>query len=542
MRKYRASPDIEFPNPAICYCSSDAPDADPLIGQAAASNAALSKEMVGVAKDQLQWNKDRAAISDPLTQKIAQQQIATADTNTARSADQWDSYTKLFKPVEAQMVNDATNWDSTERKNQMAAEAGADVTNSYQAASDTSARQMQAMGINPNSGRYAALNNEATLSQAKDTAGAMNKARRDTEQQGVALRTGVAQFGRGLPSTGVAADSVALNAGNAANSGLAQSAAVYNAGSNTAANWYGGATGANTAAGNLALGQYGQQINAWGQDQQQKASSMQGIGQIAGMAGMAALMMRRGGIIGKPRNFRMNKPSYRSGLQAIRRGGTGGGGMSPMQRLAEGGMIDAGVDHGYGLRQDGTNKGLGWLGVHKGASGNDMSEYTVGVPVHGKQMDIPTFVPGLTDAELEHLKTEPDLRQRTPMNDAIVGKAAAHAENQVSQGRSVFAPEKKNYRAGGLLRRSGYAMGGVVDPDAPPPQGGMVSGPGTGTSDSVPGLVDGVQPIQVSNGEAVLNAKAVELVGEDFVHRINAGGLAMLNQQQPQQQPMEEQP
>jgi hypothetical protein len=30
-----------------------------------------------------------------------------------------------------------------------------------------------------------------------------------------------------------------------------------------------------------------------------------------------------------------------------------------------------------------------------------------------------------------------------------------------------------------------------------------------------------MQPIRLSNGEAVLNRKAVELVGEDFIHRLN---------------------
>lgn len=93
----------------------------------------------------------------------------------------------------------------------------------------------------------------------------------------------------------------------------------------------------------------------------------------------------------------------------------------------------------YGKRQDGTDKGRGWLGVHKSTSGNDMTEYTVGVPVNGKQMDIPTFVPGLTPEELAHLKTEPDLRKRTAINDSIIEKAVEHARKRVGQGKSVFA-------------------------------------------------------------------------------------------------------
>jgi hypothetical protein len=45
-------------------------------------------------------------------------------------------------------------------------------------------------------------------------------------------------------------------------------------------------------------------------------------------------------------------------------------------------------------------------------------------------------------------------------------------------------------------------------------------------SDSILGEIENRYPIRLSNGEAVLNKKAVELVGEDFVHRINAGELA----------------
>ena len=55
--------------------------------------------------------------------------------------------------------------------------------------------------------------------------------------------------------------------------------------------------------------------------------------------------------------------------------------------------------------------------------------------------------------------------------------------------------------------------------------GGLISGPGSGSSDSILAVIEGIQPIRLSNGEAVLNRKAVELVGDDFIHRINAGDL-----------------
>lgn len=380
MRKLHG--DVEFLNPNICYCSSSPPPPDPLIGQSAAANAEIGQQQVDLAKQQMAWNQTRAAAQDPLIAKIAQQQITSADTNTARADDQWNQYKTLFQPVENQMVADATNFDSPERQAAMAGQAGADVTSAYSGALDSNQRNMERMGVNPNSGKFAAINNETNIAQAKDTAGAMNNARQGVINQGLALRQGVAQFGRNMPNTGLAADSLALNGGNAAVSNMATGAGINNAGVNTAGGLFGGAANSNSSAGQLGLGQYQGQLNAWSG----KQDILGGIGQLVGTAGTAAAMMmaRRGGMVRNNRIFRMS-PHL-------------GGGLSS-------------------------------------------------------------------------------------------------------------------------LRRRGYASGG------------MIEGPGTGTSDSVPATIDGAQPIRVSNGEAILNKEAVEMVGEEFIHNINAAGLATTSKQ-----------
>ncbi|SET69693.1 hypothetical protein SAMN05216412_11323 [Nitrosospira multiformis] len=188
----RLSGDVSFINPNICFCAPDIPDPDPQVGAAMKANADISKEMAQVARDTLAWNKERAAKQDPLIEKVVQQQIGSADTNADRATEQWQHYLDLFQPVEKRMVEEANNFDSAERKERMAAEAAADTTRAHQAMQDQQARMMGRLGINPNSGRFAALNNEMGLAQAKDTAGTINKARRDTEMQGIALRTGAA--------------------------------------------------------------------------------------------------------------------------------------------------------------------------------------------------------------------------------------------------------------------------------------------------------------------------------------------------------------
>ena len=365
-------------------CSPKPPKPDPLIGQAAKQNADIAQQQLDVAREQLAWEKDRAKTQDPLIQKIVDQQVASGDANAARAESQWETYRKLFAPVEERMVQEANTFDSPERQERMAAEAATDIARGYRGALEANQRAMERMGVNPSSGKYQSITNEANLGLARDSAGAMNKARRDTELQGMAMRQGVAQFGRSMPTTGIATDAAAINAGNSATDNLATKAGIHNAGTNAAQNWFGGATGANTASGNLALGQYQGQLNAWQQASQNSASGAAGLGNLIGQLGSAYMMkpvpLRRGGIIKR----------------------TEASGSSPA--------------------------------------------------------------------------TE-------PAGDASGGLS--------------------------FLERSGCAGGGLVH------------GPGTATSDSVPAITEDMQPIRLSNGEAVLNAKAVKLLGEDFVHRVN---------------------
>lgn len=380
----RLSGEVEFINRNVCQCSSKPPAPDPQIGAAALQNADIARQQLDVAKQQLDYNKEQSAWQQPLVQKIAQQQIDSADVNNQRATEQWNLYKTLFQPVESKMVSDAMNFDSPERQDMLASQAGADVTKSYQGAQDQNQRAMERMGVNPNSGKFQAISNEAGLAQAKDTAGAMNTARNNAITQGMALRQGAAQFGRNMPNTGLAADSTALNAGNSAVGNISQGNAINNANAATAQNWFGGAMTGNNSTAGILNNQYQNQLNAWAQQNQNTANMIGGLGSLAGSLGGAAI------------------------LKGIKTGGV--------------------IKHGkaYGLS-------------------------------------------------------------------------------------SGYRPKFSEYG----LRRKGYA------------EGGMVYGPGTETSDSVPAEIEGDEPVKLSNGEAVLNAEAVKIVGEPFVHNINAAGLAM---------------
>jgi hypothetical protein len=280
----RLNGDIEFINPNLCQCSPKPPKPDPQIGAAAMANADIAQQQLDIAKQQLAWEKERATVEDPMVQKIVNQQIEMGDSNADRAWQQWQTYKTLFQPVEAKTVSDAMNFDSPARKEQMAAEAGADVTRGYGAAQDQNTRALAAMGVNPASGRFAGLSNENAIAQARDTAGAMNKARRDTELQGIALRTGVAQLGRNLPSTGIAADSTALNAGNSAVGNLGANSQIRNSNQAAAMQWFGGATNANNSAGSLLNNMYGNQVAAQQAAAQQSSGAFGALGTLGGLA------------------------------------------------------------------------------------------------------------------------------------------------------------------------------------------------------------------------------------------------------------------
>lgn len=70
----------------------------------------------------------------------------------------------------------------------------------------------------------------------------------------------------------------------------------------------------------------------------------------------------------------------------------------------------------------------------------------------------------------------------------------------------------------------GMATGGVVVDSGTGVDNSIIRGPGTGTSDSI--LAVGPKgPIKIANGESILNQRATSLLGEDFIHGLNASAM-----------------
>ena len=127
---------------------------------------------------------------------------------------------------------------------------------------------------------------------------------------------------------------------------------------------------------------------------------------------------------------------------------------TPDNKYAQGGSVDFDKDKintiidefhqgEYGLRPDQTEKGRGYLNELKRPDGAVMTEYSIGMPINGVEMDVPTLVPDLTIDEIKSILSMPEGGK---IPKSVVRKAAEHAEKRVNAGKPVFAtPEESEF-------------------------------------------------------------------------------------------------
>lgn len=129
---------------------------------------------------------------------------------------------------------------------------------------------------------------------------------------------------------------------------------------------------------------------------------------------------------------------------------------------AKGSALNAGVqafksagqpDYSYGPRFESTApKGLGFLGPLQRPDGSVMSEFSTGVEIDGKEVQIPSIVPTLSREEVQSLLTA---KEGEPLPAAVVQKATAFAKQRIAEGRSPFAgPGEQDGRYPELARAS----------------------------------------------------------------------------------------
>ena len=192
--------------------SAPAPNYAPLMQ---ASREAM-RTMGGLGQQQLSFAQQQYAEMAPLLKGIAQTQQAAQQQQMEQAKDYYDYMQSTYRPVERSLVDQAKNFNTEAYREQLASQAAADAGRAFAQTQAASQRAMAGMGVNPNSGRFASMQNQANLGLAAQRAAAMTGTRQQAQQMGYARMLDAAGLGRGLSGASTAAYQGAVGAGNAA--------------------------------------------------------------------------------------------------------------------------------------------------------------------------------------------------------------------------------------------------------------------------------------------------------------------------------------
>lgn len=271
---------------------SSAPSPDPQIGQAALMQAETGQQWLEFAKEQFAVGNERQKGIDELTNQVTGAQLESMKDSNARSDEMWNRYQTVFKPEQDRYIKEARDWDSEQRQQEVAAEAKATVMGNAAAAQQQNQRQMASMGVSPTSGRYAGIDRANATTTALGAADAQNQARNQVRAQGLALQEGIANMGQGATSTSAQQVGLGLNSGNSATGNMNAANAQWQGNNQIMGQGFSGAMQGYAGQANTLNNLYGNQLNAWGAQQQANAASsaglMSGIGSLTGAGIMFA--------------------------------------------------------------------------------------------------------------------------------------------------------------------------------------------------------------------------------------------------------------
>lgn len=427
-------------------------------------------------------------------------QNEAARMNAEIAKEMWQQYQRVYMPKEEAFAEQAFNYDTPQKREAEAGLANADVEHAFAAQRGQSEREMAAMGVNPQSGAWAANQSKMDLAEAAAKAGAQNAARRNVENMGYARKQDAISIGKGMP--GQAASSMA-NAGsqyaNIANTQMQQN-------QNNAA-----AVG-NTVAGGAALYNMMKLKDGGMVEQRLAGGGMAGNPRMQQMMVTPTVMPVSGG--------GMN-PAVTAGLNAVKTYKN----IKDAAALGKSASNLAGNISNYGLEEVMTNNGIttgmNVPGLHVGSEQASMlAQQNLGLGAEG--------MAATADAAGTGIAAGADIAATgaTAAGELMAGGAAAEGAGLAGAlgglggagGAALAALGPVGLAVGaGLLATQLFKKDGGEVRRKDLRKGGRVRGPGTSTSDSI--------PARLSNGEYVLNAESVKLVGKDRLDKINKAGL-----------------
>lgn len=188
----------------------------PDYGAMAAASRRASELGHQLGMNQLNFAQQQYNEFAPYLKEIANSQVGMQNEMLAQARDYYDYQKNTFRPVEQSIVDDAMRFSTEAHREEQARYAAADVAKADAAQKASSARAMASMGVNPNSGRFAAINKAGDLAAAAGRAQAMTGAREKAMAMGHAAKMDAAGMGRGLSGASLASYGAAMQAGNSA--------------------------------------------------------------------------------------------------------------------------------------------------------------------------------------------------------------------------------------------------------------------------------------------------------------------------------------
>lgn len=191
--------------------SQAAPDYSAL----AAASERAAEMMTGLGREQLDFARQQYAEMSPIAKQVADAQIAAQQQTMRQGQEYYDYMKSTFRPIEQGLVQRAQEFNTDAYREQLASQAAAAAGRAFGATQAAGSRAAAAMGVNPNSGRFAGIQAQGQLGLAAQRAGAMTGARQQAEALGYARQVEAAGLGRNLPGASLGAYGAATGAGSA---------------------------------------------------------------------------------------------------------------------------------------------------------------------------------------------------------------------------------------------------------------------------------------------------------------------------------------
>lgn len=270
----------------ICFGGGkgDAPDPNPGMLASAEAAKTAAEAQKEIARENLAFYKQQYEEFKPVISEVLQGEIAT-QKESMRQAKEYEDYMKgTFRPLEQQLTAEAAKFSTAEEQEKMARAAVGDIEQAFAGARSQAQRQARASGINTNTGRFAALNQQLNLQEALARAGAATSTRETATDKGRALLYDAAALGRGLPSNVSASFGTGLQAAAGARQSTMTPGQIMQPGYSGYAQQMAGVQSGYGTAGNIYGQEFGARMQGYNAQQQAEAALWSGLGQAGGMA------------------------------------------------------------------------------------------------------------------------------------------------------------------------------------------------------------------------------------------------------------------